>query len=868
MSRRQGAPPRWARALLDLCLLRDDAGSITGDLDEEYARFVRPTKGRWRADAWYWRQTLMTIPRLLARRLPRSEGGGALAADTILALKLLRRRPRYVVATVGTLALALGANTTVFSAVHSILLQPLPYDAPERLVRPMPDQLFFLNSFEAQRLGETAVTLESMAAWARTLLLFDDGTNAEEVRGAVVAWNHFDVLGSEAALGRTFVRDDAEGQDAVVLSHGLWVRRFAGDRDVVGQTVDLNGRQITVVGVMPANHVPLEFDWQAWRPLPLDPAASAGMGMAATGRLRPGVTMAQAEADIRRALGDVWSESGDPMTAEDRAGIRIVPIGEWLFGDVRASMRALMAAVGLVLLLACANVANLVIAEGGRRRRELAVRSALGGSRFRLMRQLFLEVLILTATGGAAGLLASGIGHEWFVAQLPPDIPRVGQIRLGGATFLFASGATLLAALLTGVLPALRAVAASTGSLAAGSGRHVGTGRGQLRLRAGLVSAQTATALTLLVCTGIMARSLVSLRTADPGFDPEGVITVRPSPASARYPDGPELDGYYDQLALELERLPNVTSVGAIQFLPMTPGGWWDIYAPETAANPTAASSVTMRVLREGYFQTMRIPITSGRDFTSNEWAAEGPLVAVVNERLAREAYPNTEAVGRNLLMGEDLAPVEIIGVAGDVRQSDLRTETTPELYMPFDRNPWRRMHLVVRADGDPAAALIAVRDAVRGVDSGVPLLGPRPLVEVVQSTYATTNLIASLMAFFGLAGLALGAIGIYGVTSMAASERRRDIGIRIALGARVESVLTKMVLRGLAPVGIGLVVGLLAALVVSSLLEGLVFGVGVRDPWTLATAPVVLMIVALAAVVLPTYRAGRVDPVETLREE
>lgn len=540
-----GGPPRGARTLLDWLLRAEDA-ALTGDLDEEYARFVRPARGKRQAAVWYWRQVLLTMPRLVRRRISTSGGGwSSLSADAQLALRLLRRRPRYVLAIVGTLALALGANTTVFTVVHSVLLRPLPYHQPERLVRPVPDELFFLNSREAQRLSSASATLESVAAWARTLFLFTDGDAAEEVRGAMVAWNHFDVLGAQPHIGRTFARDDAERQDAILLSHGLWVRRFGSDPDIIGKPLDLYGRSVNVVGVMGAGHVPIEFDWEAWRPMPLDPEATAGMGMAATGRLRPGVTMVEAEADLRRALTAVWSESGDVITPEDAADIRVIGLDAWLFGDARSTAVVLVVAVGLVLLLACANVASLVITEGGRRRRELAVRSALGGSRARLARQLFLEVLVLTAAGGLFGLIGSIVSQEWFAARLPQDIPRVGEIQMGGTAFAFTSVVTLFAAFLTGVVPALRAANSSTSALATGSTVVVGLGPKGARFRAGLVAAETAIALALLVSTGILARSFVSLRLADPGFDAAGVITVRTSPPSSRYPDGADLAAYY-----------------------------------------------------------------------------------------------------------------------------------------------------------------------------------------------------------------------------------------------------------------------------------------------------------------------------------
>lgn len=868
MKRRDEVPPRRARALLDWLLPPSDAGAATGDLDEEYTRFILPSRSLFAADCWYWRQVLLSAPRLLSRR--RSGDGsilGSLARDLRFAARVLRRRPGHTIAAVATLALGLGVSTTLFTVVNAVLIRPLPFAETDRLVRPLPDALFFMNSAEAQLFAERTSVLESFAAWGRTLFLFTAGGEAEEVRGARVTWNHFDMLGVDPLIGRTFERADAESDDVVVLSHGLWMRRFGGDRGVIGSAIQLSGRSTTVIGVLRPEHVPMEFDWQAWRTLPLDPELSVGMALAGNARLRDGADIDQAREELKRVLPEIWAEGGYYASEEERAALDVVALRTWLIGDAQQGLFVLAGAVGLILLLACANVTNLLLAQNGSRAREFAVRAALGGSRVQLARQLFIEVLLLSALGGALALLASLLSLDWLAGRLPADLPRGGNVSISGAVVLFAAVSTIGVALLTGLVPALRSSGQGMGRWTRG-GRSGSTGRERARLRWALVASEMALAVVLVVGAGLMLRTLASLRAVDPGFDADGVVTVRPSPPADRYPRGPELDAYYARLTLELERLPGVRSVGAIQFLPMTPGGSWTTYRPEglvIGAEETPPTTA-MRVVRKGYFETMRIPLVGGRMLTAADGEPDRQAVAVVNETFAREAFPDGPALGRNVVV--DSAGVRIVGVVKDVRQSDLRTRSHAEMYMPFGRSTWRRMHMVVRTDEDEIPMLNTVAQVVRAIDGDVSMIGPRMMSDIVGTTFGDARLLTALLTLFGFVGLGLGAIGVYGVTAQSVSERRRDIGIRIALGADATGVVRMTVLRGLGPVALGLCVGLLGAFVGRGVLDGLLYGVASSDPRTFVTAPSVLFLVALLSLVVPAVRASRVDPAMTLREE
>ncbi len=864
-------PPRWSRALLQRLERPSDCGTLVGDLDEEYVHFQRPRLGRQGADRWYRGQVLRSAPGLLLRRLrspSRRTGSAALGTDLRVAMRVLRRRPAYALAVVVTLALGLGMNSMLFSVVHAVLMRPLPYADSERLVRPMPDDLFFLSTHEAVELEMRMTSFESIAAWGRSLFLFTHGGEAEEVRGARVGWNHFDMLGVEAALGRTFVADDAVGDDAVVLGHGLWTRHFGADPAIVGRTVELQGRAVRVVGVLGPEHVPIEYDWQAWRTLPLDPDRLPNTGLAANARLRGGVGLEQARDELRTVLDEIWREGGYAMSEEERASVDVVALDDWLLGDARRPLLALFAAATLLLLLACVNVSTLVIAHGGSRESEFAVRLALGSGRLRLGRQLLLEVGLLAGFGALLALAATRVSLVGLASLLPAELPRADAIEVGPEVMAFTALAALCTVLLTGTLPALRASGRRSAGLAGAVGRGSGT-RARTRTRFMLVAGQAALTLVLTVSAVLTLRSLATLRAVDPGFDAMAVVTVRPSPPSARYPEPEDLSAYYLQLSERLAALPGVRAVGGIQFLPMTPGGWWASYRPEgtVPADEESRPSTAMRVVRGAYFEAMGIPLLDGRLFDPSEERGEGEAVALVNRRFEEEAFGGAAAVGRSVeVQGRNR---RIVGVVGDVRQSDVREGSHAEMYVPWSAAPWRRTHLVVRSDGDDTDALLAaVTREVRAQDVGVSMLGPRRLHRIVEGTFADTRLLTTLLALFGSTGLALGAVGVYGVTARAVAERRRELGIRIALGAAGATVARGALTEGLLPVALGLLLGAPVALLAGRGLEGALYGVDASDPSTLASAAALLMLVSLLALVAPAVRAWRTDPARSLREE
>lgn len=855
--------PRLAGWLIDRL---DPSGAVRGDLDEEFGRFQSPGRGRFRAHLWYWRQVARTLPRLAFRRPPTPRSlRGRVADDLRQAVRALRRRPRSTALIVVTLGLGLGINSAVFSLVHSVLLRPLPFEHDERLVRIRPEVLFYTQLGEARAVAEAAPTIEAGLAWGRTLFLFTDAVPAAEVRGARVEWHHFESLGARPFLGRTFRAADAVGDalDVIVLSHALWVRRFGADPAVIGRRVAVRGRTPVVVGVMGPEHVPMEPDWEAWAPLPLDAEMVAGSAMAMNALLRPGVSLDQARDDVRRAFAEVWARRGSSATDEELAAVTVVQLREHLLGDAGRPLGVLLGAVVAVLLLACANVANLRLAEGSRRRGEIAVRSSLGASRGRIMRQLLWEVALLGLLGAALALVLAWGFHSWGSQRLPDGIPRAAQWEVGGAVVAYTLAAALIAGLLAGILPSWH-VSAGRGAAALARGN----GGSSARLSGVLIVAETTVSVVLLVGAGLMLRSFAALRDVDPGFEPDGAVAVRVVPSPIWDSEGGGVQAFYRRIEEEAGALPAFGEVGSIMFLPMTPGGAYATFREFGATETTDDSpSTSFRIVTPGYFAAMRIGLVAGRTFDDRDEAG-GIEVGLVNETLARQAFGQENPVGRTLMVGRDEPrPIEVVGVVADVRQSDLREEGMPELYRPLTQQTQRTMYVVARTELDSGEAISALQDALEGIDPAAVLSRSAAVSEVVGRSIGQTRSIAQLLTLFGIVAIALGGVGVYGVASHAVARQRREIGIRLALGARAGQEARRAVSAGLAPVVIGLGTGLAIALIGSRVLSSLVFGVGTRDPRTFFVVPVLLAAAALASIVVPAIRVTGIDPVRTLND-
>lgn len=802
---------------------------------------------------------------------------GGWTQDVRYAIRSLGKAPGFTAAALVTLALGIGANAAVFSVVDAVLLQPLPYGSPERLVRVWPEAGF--NAAMAHRAGEELPALEEItgiSGWELTLTGEGDPLRVE---GARVMASHFDVLGVDAMLGRTFLPEEGQPgrRDVVVLSHGLWTRAFGSDPEVVGRRIRLFAADVeahTVIGVMPPDYRPLDEAYEAWVPLEVDPGLAVADDNSwyvntVIGRLAPGATAEEAEAQLFGFARRLREEL--PRRFQDVRESSVVPLHDVVVGDVRGTLWVVLGAVGLVLVVACVNVANLLLARGEARERELAVRRALGAGRGRIARQLLVESLVLAVAGGALGTLVARGLVAVLGARAPAGFPRLAEVGLDGRVLLFALGVSVFAALASGVVPALRSSRTQTSDALRSGGHDALRGADRGRLSALLVSGEIALVLILVVAAGLMVRSLQRLHAVDPGFRAEDVLTMRLAPRSGVSESGAERAELYRRILERIGALSRVESAGAIQLLPLTESNWAFFVYPEGTDVPdgTPPPTANVRFISGDYFRTLEIPLLRGRLLEQTD-RGDAPAVAVVNRTFARQHWPGEDPVGKELRFFSSTAPAAtVVGVVGDVRQHALDREPRPEVYRPQAQYGALGMWLMVRASsGDPVDLASAVKEAIWSVAPEVPVSDVASLEQVLGRSVASTRFVALLIGAFGALALVLGVVGVYGVTAYVVGRRTSEFGIRMALGAAPERVLGGALLRGMAPVAGGIALGVVGALVATRLLAFLLFGVEPTDPWTFGAVVLVLGTSALAATALPAWRASRVDPMAVLRNE
>jgi putative ABC transport system permease protein len=799
-----------------------------------------------------------------------------LLQDVRYGVRMIWKRPGFAAVVLATLALGIGANTAIFSVVNAVLLKPLPYRNAERLVWVAgnvrggtsrasvspPDYVDYraqntvFEEFAASTSVPNAVNLTGAG-------------EPERLTGSRVTANYFRAFGVEPARGRVFGADEERAGPApvAVLSDGLWRRRFGGDPAIVGKTLTLDGKGVTVIGVAPP-----EFQYPAgaelWLPLDFDDPdmkIRAAHFLRPIGLLKPGVTIEQARAEtdlIARRLEEQYPESNE------RWSLNLVPLQEQVVGGVRTSLWVLLGAVGFVLLIACANVSNLMLARAAARSRELALRTALGASRWRVVRQQLTENVLLSLAGGALGLLLAAWGVDVLAALGAGDIPRLREVGIDGRVLAFTTALSVLTGLAFGLLPALRASRPNLNEVLKEAGRGTsGPGRG--RMRAALVVSEIALALTLLVGAGLLIKSFVGLRGVNPGFDPANLLTLRIDLARARYAKPEQAAGFFGELHRRVAGLPGVEAAGMVSELPLS-GQPNDMYFYVAGRPPqTAEQKVTadFRRVNQDYFRAMRIPLQRGRGFTEQEVTGDA-MVVVVNETLARNFFPDEDPLGKRLVIdfGKQ-EEFEIVGVAGDVRHRALEGDVYQMVYVPTLRVG--RTNLVVRtSSSDPLALASAVRGEVAAVDRDQPVSAVRTMEEVVSGSVAQQRFRTLLLAAFAGVALLLAGVGIYGVISYSVTHRTHEIGVRMALGAGAADILKLVVGRGMALALAGIAVGLLAALALTRVLSSLLFGVTATDTATFAAVSLLIAGVAFLACYLPARRAMKVDPMEALRYE
>ncbi|HYC32304.1 MAG TPA: ABC transporter permease [Gemmatimonadales bacterium] len=801
----------------------------------------------------------------------------ALVADLRYAARRLRSRPGFTVATALTLGLGIGAATAIFGAVHPILLQPLPYPDPERVVMlwdvgadGAPLEATYGTYREVAERGRSFQYLAVMKGWQPVL---QGRAEPERLTGQQVTTEYFRVLGVPPLLGEALRPEDdlAGAAPVMVLSHELWRRRFAGDPAIIGRQITLDGIPRTVRGVMPPafENIPAAGA-ELWAPLQYDMSQDRAWGhhLRLIGRLRAGVSPAAAAQEIETIAGRPLPEFARAPWAALKNGLTVTQLQEDVTRGVRPALLAVLGAVLLVLLIACVNVTNLLLGHGVRRRGELALRAALGAGHGRLARQLVTENLLLAAIGGALGLAIAAAGVRAVAALGPPGIPRLGAVGVSGATFAFALLVTTLVGLGFGLVPALRALRGAQGGLE--QGRRFTGGGGPLR--AALVIAEVALALVLLVGSGLLLRSMHRLLAVDAGFDPSGRLTLQIQTAGPRMEEDAARHRYFAAVVDAVRQVPGVTAAGLTSQLPLS--GDLELYGvhfdPKPPQDPGEIRGTFRYAVTPGYLEAMGISLKAGRLFQSSDRAG-APRVALVSEGFARRRLPGLDPLGRRIRIGApEWPPFTIVGVVGNVRQVSLALEDIEGVYIPADQ--WHfadaAMSLAVRTTGDPAALVPALRRAIWSVDRDQAIVRVATAEDLVAASAAERRFALVLFEAFAVAALLLAAAGIYGVLATSVAERTREIGVRAALGASRRSILGLVVGQGMGLVTLGALLGVLLSAAATDAIAAMLFGVSRLDAVTYATVVVLLGLVALAACALPAWRAARLDPMVTLRAE
>ncbi|HEY7497782.1 MAG TPA: ADOP family duplicated permease [Vicinamibacterales bacterium] len=876
-------PPRLAVWLLSKRLPAEWRDFVVGDLAEEFA--ARSGDSPVAAHAWFWWQTMRCLaapPPVRPNPFPVGSSQGdsrmpTLFADLRYALRVMSRIPSFGVAVVSVLALGIGASTAIFSMVNAVLLRPLPFEEPEGLVRiytrPPGGTPFELSPGKFYDWQRDARSFEGMAMYQccgfRELALTGTGA-ARTVRATYVTAGFFEIVRARPALGRVFRQeeDTPGGKYVVVLSDRFWRSEFGAKLDVIGRTVELNAGAYTIVGVMPPSASVASWTAMAadvWVPLALTDEQRAARGnhnRDGVARLKKDVDLAQAQAEMDAISARLAREF---PKSDDRWGAVVIPMQEAIVGDSRTMLLLLLGAVSLVLLIACANVGNLLFTRALSRRKEIAIRAALGAGRGRVFQQLLTEALLFAGAGGALGLLLAYGTLTAASTLLAGQVPRAEEISIDGRVLLFAVGVSLLTGMLAGTLPAVRAGGSDLGSLN-GALKEGGRSNGAIgvRTRRLLVVCEVALSLMLLMGAGVMIQSLLALRHGDAGFDPNNVLTMRMRLVDARYSTGQQRSAFFSAALERIRALPGVEAAGTIDDLPFSDGGEAQILALEGYPPRTDPAVVQVRQITRGYLRAMRIPVLRGRDVLDSD--AE---VLLVSEAAAKLYWAADDPIGRRATLPAISRTTfrQVVGIVADVKQRSLTEATTPTVYF-YTREPHGRKTLVIRTSVPPDTLAQPAVAALRSIDPEQPVAEIRTMTQVLDEELRAQRFSALLLGVFAGVALLLASVGIYSVVSFIVRGRSREIGIRTALGARRSDVLRLVIVEGMSPALVGIAAGAIAALASARVMKTLVFGVSASDPLTLAAVGATLALVAFAASLVPAYRALRFDPVNILRAE
>ena len=802
-----------------------------------------------------------------------------LGQDLRYGFRTLWKNPGFTTIAVIALALGIGANSAIFSVVNSVLLRPLPYSAPERLVmvweeatkhgypRDTPAAANYLDWRNQNHV------FEDMGAVADQSVNLTGAGDPERIEGSRANASVFSVLGLSPQLGRAFTTEEDQpgANNVVILSDRLWKRRFGADSGIIGKQITLSGQSHTVVGVMPQQFQFPSQDIELWVPMAFTSQQAASRGshyLEVVARLKPGVSVAQAQAEMNTIATRLQQQY--PQQNTDLGAV-VVPLHEHVVGDVRPALLILLGAVGLVLLIACANVANLLLARAAVRQKEIAVRVAFGASRWRLIRQFLTESILLAAIGGVVGLLLSIAGIALLTRFIPPNISQVKAITLDARVLSFTLLVSLVTGVIFGLIPALQASMFNPNETLKEGGRDSSAGSRGNRIRGLLVIAEVAVSLVLLIGAGLLINSFLRLRSVDPGFKSDNLLTMKIVLPNQKYPDLARRSAFYTNLIERVEALPGVKSAAVTTNLPLYRQG--NSVGVEIEGRPAPPPGqeiiIATRVVSQNYLSTMGIPLLKGRQFGPEE-TAKMPGAVIINEAMAKRYWPGEDPIGKRLTPGRNASPddwFQIVAIAQDVRQFELTADPKPQMYLPYVQADFLAPRdLVVKTEVDPIALAGTVRKAVWDIDKDQPVSDIRTMEEIASESVARQRFSTLLLTIFAAVALVLAAVGIYGVMSYSVTQRRSEIGIRMALGAQKTDVLKLTVGQGLKLVLIGVGFGLAGAFALTRLMASLLFGVGATDPGTFVIISLVLISVALLANYIPARRATKVDPLTALR--
>ena len=811
-----------------------------------------------------------------------------LIKDIRYAIRGLIKRPGFSMIAVITLALGIGANTAIFSVVNATLLRPLPFKDPDRIVMAwgylskLAHTSDKLPSSAGNYLGlvKETRTLKEFAAFRQWSWQLTHAGDPEQLQGVRVSANFFEALGARPALGRTFSPEqDQEGSAPVaIISHRLWQREFSADQSVLGKSLTLNGRTVTIVGVMPhefefpggANMIPgLQFATKndIWVPLAMDDQERKNQGslnLALLGRLKPNVTINQAENELRTI------QTSLPLGTIGYT-VNLIPLQKQMVGNIQRLLLVLLATVVFVLLIACANVANLLLARASSRRKEMAIRGALGAGRGRIIRQLLTESILLSAIGGGAGFLIAIWGTPLLVSFIPEKVPRIHEINVDLRVLGFAFLISILTGIVFGLAPALQASRIDLNESLKESARGTTGGLRQNRLRAFLIVSEVSLAVILMIGAALLTKSFVRLTDVNPGFDPSQTLTMEvslPTLPPSKYANEVEQAAFFQQVLDRLNHSPAVTAAGAVLSLPLT--GAQESTDVFIEGRPRAAGerpNADYTIVTPDFFKALQIPLLRGRQFTDLD-RQDAPSVIIINDALAQRYWPNEDPLGQHLTVGFEKQPREIVGIVATIKQTTLSAGGGQAMYLPHLQRPTGGMSLVVRTNGDPMSLVALARTQVHAVDGTIPVTNIRTMDEIFSASVAQQRFTMLLVGLFGSLALVLAAIGIYGVMAYTVTQRKHEIAVRMALGAKSNQVLQMVLKEGLLLASLGVGIGLVGAFALTRLMSSLLYEVKPTDAQTFASVPALFILIALFACYLPARRATKVDPLMALRYE